>query len=88
MKTLYESILDDEDILIGNSIKDSQNPFRVLKYIYDDLRLHLDKTWLSKWYNAVDGVMKQVDLPSGVKYYAMVQLYTCYDEFEKIHICR
>ena len=72
MKTLYESILDDEDILIGNSIKDSQNPFRVLKYIYDDLRLHLDKTWLSKWYNAVDGVMKQVDLPSGVKYYAMM----------------
>ena len=72
MKTLYESILDDEDILIGNSIKDSQNPFRVLKYIYDDLRLHLDKTWLSKWHNAVDGVMKRVDLPSGVKYYTMM----------------
>ena len=43
-----------------------------LKYYYDDLRLHLDKTWLSKWYNAVDGVIKQVDLPSGVKYYAMM----------------
>ena len=30
MKTLYESILDDEDILIGNSIKDSQDPFKIL----------------------------------------------------------
>jgi len=30
MKTLYESILDDEEVLIGNSIKDSQNPFHIL----------------------------------------------------------
>jgi hypothetical protein len=28
MKTLYESILDDEDILIGNAIKDTNNPFQ------------------------------------------------------------
>ena len=72
MKTLYESILDDEDVLINNIKKQSNNPFRALKYYYDDLRLHLDKTWLSKWYNAVDEVIKQVDLPSGVKYYAMM----------------
>ena len=72
MKTLYESILDDEDVLIKNIKKYSNNPFRMLKYIYDDLRLHLDKSWLSKWYNAVDEVMKQVDLPSGIEYYAMM----------------
>ena len=72
MKTLYESILDDEDILMNDVKNHSNNPFRVLKYIYDDLRLHLDKTWLSKWYNTVDEVMKRVDLPSGVKYYAMM----------------
>lgn len=72
MKTLYESILDNEDILMNDIKKHSNNPFRVLKYYYDDLRLHLDKSWLSKWYNAVDDVMKQVDLPSGVKYYTMM----------------
>ena len=27
MKTLYESILDDEDTLIDNAIKDAKNPF-------------------------------------------------------------
>jgi len=30
MKSLYESILDDEDTLIGNAIKDSKNPFITL----------------------------------------------------------
>ena len=30
MKTLYESILDDEDVLIGNVKKDSKNPFVLL----------------------------------------------------------
>jgi hypothetical protein len=30
MKSLYESILDDEDTLISNSIKDSQDPLNVL----------------------------------------------------------
>lgn len=38
MKTLNdyikESILDDEEELIGRSIKDSQNPFLILKYDY------------------------------------------------------
>jgi len=34
MKTLYESILDDEDVLMSNSIKDSQNPFMVLYNYY------------------------------------------------------
>ena len=30
MRTLYESILDDEDILIGSVKKDIDNPFQVL----------------------------------------------------------
>lgn len=34
MKTLYESLLDNEEELIGRSIKDSQNPFLILKYNY------------------------------------------------------
>lgn len=34
MKTLYESILDDEEVLMSNSIKDSQNPFMVLYNYY------------------------------------------------------
>ena len=36
MKTLYESILDDEDTLISNSIKDSQDPLNVLVSICKD----------------------------------------------------
>ena len=37
MKTLYESILDDEEILISKSIKDSQNPFILLRSVYDSI---------------------------------------------------
>jgi hypothetical protein len=33
MKTLYESILDDEDILVGDLKKDANNPFITLKYM-------------------------------------------------------
>ena len=33
MKTLYESILDDEDVLVGGLKKDANNPFIQLKYI-------------------------------------------------------
>lgn len=36
MKSLYESILDDEDTLISNSIKDSQDPLNVLASICKD----------------------------------------------------
>jgi hypothetical protein len=37
MKSLYESILDDEEKLISRSIKDSQNPFNILsQYIKDN----------------------------------------------------
>lgn len=33
MKSLYESILDNEDVLVGNLKKDVNNPFIQLKYI-------------------------------------------------------
>ena len=33
MKTLYESILDDEDVLMDSARKDANNPFIQLKYI-------------------------------------------------------
>ena len=33
MKTLYESILDDDDILIGNIKKDTDNPFLLLSLL-------------------------------------------------------
>ena len=35
MKTLYESILDDEDVLISNIKKDIDNPFLILANLSD-----------------------------------------------------
>ena len=34
MKTLYESILDDEDVLISKTKKDAHNPFELMYLIY------------------------------------------------------
>ena len=70
MKKLYESILDDEEELIGNSIKDTQNPFRVLKYYYDEIdkTRPTDPQWGPKWRKAVDGELKRIKLPKGVFY--------------------
>ena len=36
MKTLYESILDDEDILMSNIKKDSDNPFYILANLSEE----------------------------------------------------
>ena len=45
MKSLYESILDDEDILIGGLKKDANNPFIQLKYILiENLKDAKDRT--------------------------------------------
>jgi hypothetical protein len=57
MKTLYESILDDEDVLIGNSIKDTQNPFTILANLSDE-----------DWYNQeiVLDIVKQLEFPKYV----------------------
>lgn len=34
MKTLYESILDDEDALIADTKKDTNNPLRLFHALY------------------------------------------------------
>jgi hypothetical protein len=45
MKTLYESILDDEDALVGGLKKDANNPFIQLKYILiENLKDAKDRT--------------------------------------------
>lgn len=54
MKTLYESILDDEGVLISNSIKDTQNPFIVLANLSDD-------DWCNE--DLVLDIIKQLDFP-------------------------
>ena len=44
MKTLYESILDDEDVLISNVKKISNNPFApFLQYVGKDLTKYNDE---------------------------------------------
>lgn len=57
MKRLYKSILDDEDVLISNSIKDTQNPFTILANLSDD-----------DWYNEdlVLNIIKQLEFPKYV----------------------
>lgn len=57
MKTLYESILDDEDVLIGNSIKDTQNPFIILANLSDD-------DWCNE--DMVLDIIKQLEFPKYV----------------------
>lgn len=57
MKTLYESILDDEDTLIGNSIKDSQNPFITLANLSDE-------DWCNQ--EIVLDIIKQLEFPKFV----------------------
>ena len=49
MKSLYESILDDEEVLISNSIKDTQNPFYMLsQYFKDNTSQRLDDDFKSQ----------------------------------------
>jgi hypothetical protein len=70
MKTLYESILDNEDVLIKDIKKHSNNPFRTLKYHFDQLYKTKSPVsqWLSKWHKVVDEEMKKIKLPKGVFY--------------------
>jgi len=57
MKSLYESILDDEEVLMNNSIKDSQNPFITLANLSDD-------DWCNE--EIVLGIIKQLEFPKYV----------------------
>ena len=70
MKTLYESILDDEDVIINDIKNHSNNPFRVLKYYYDEIdkTRSTDPQWGSKWRKIVDKELKRIKLPKGVFY--------------------
>lgn len=68
MKTLYESILDDEDILISKSIKDSQNPFIILRSEYDSIDFENDEDCYLKWRKACKKQLSKVDLPKDVEY--------------------
>ena len=63
MKTLYESILDDEDVLISNVKKGLGNPFRILKIKYDESRTTND------WKRAAEKIMSEIQLPSGSGYF-------------------
>jgi hypothetical protein len=70
MKTLYESILDNEDILTNDIKKHSNNPFRVLKYYYDEIdkTRPTDSQWGPKWRKVVDEELKKIKLPKSVFY--------------------
>jgi hypothetical protein len=65
MKSLYESILDDEDILVGDLKNHSNNPFRVLKYYYDDQETN------KKWKIYADEIISKLKLPNGIGYKIM-----------------
>ena len=60
MKSLYESILDDEDVLIGQA--KNINPFRVLKHYYDDPETN------KKWKTYADEIISNLKLPKGISY--------------------
>ena len=68
MKTLYESILDDEDILVSKFINRSKNPFIILKSIYDNIDFNNDKKSYEKWQNSVYKELKKINLPNWIKF--------------------
>ena len=63
MKKLYESILDNEEELMGDVKKDVKNPFYLLKIKYDEARTTND------WKRAAEKIMSETQLPTGSGYY-------------------
>lgn len=59
MKTLYESILDDEDILVGDLKRDANNPFLILYnyYISNGEKIPFGKQ------KDVSSILKSLELP-------------------------
>ena len=59
MKSLYESILDDEDVLVGGLKKDARNPFVVLYnyYISNDKKIPFGKQ------KDISNILKSLELP-------------------------
>lgn len=86
MKTLYESILDDEEALIGNSIKDSQNPFIVLYnyYLSNDEKIPFGKQ------KDISSILKSLELPLKSKLTAFEinivdkQLFSIHDDYNNV----
>ena len=60
MKSLYESILDDEEELMGNAIKDAKNPFIAL---YNYYLLNGNEITSSKRKD-IANILKYLELPS------------------------
>jgi hypothetical protein len=86
MKTLYESILDDEETLIGNSIEDSQNPFIVLYnyYLSNDEKIPFGKQ------KELANILKSLELPLKSKLTAFEinivdkQLFSIHDDYNNV----
>lgn len=62
MKSLYESILDDEGVLMNDMKNHSNNPFRVLKHYYDDPKTR------KQWVSYADEIISSLKLPKGISY--------------------
>ena len=78
MKTLYESILDDEDILVSKSIKDSQNPFILLRNLYDQY---------GDWKKVPIEELKQVVKIFEGDYFTKFHLETQISKYNYLQIC-
>ena len=74
MKSLYESILDDEDVLIGNAIKDTNNPFQFVSALIndEDLLIHHEQEiekLFGKFIKTIksNSPMEIITQPAGIK---------------------
>ena len=63
MKTLYESILDDEDVLVRNIKKESKNPFALL----NTLLFQYDENLNAIPEKMIDEIVKLLKLPKTMK---------------------
>ena len=88
MRTLYESILDDEDVLMGNIKKDTNNPFLVLYnyYISNGEKIPFGKQ------KEIANILKPLELPLDSKLTAFEiniidrKLFAIHDDYN-ISLC-
>lgn len=86
MKTLYESILDNEEVLMSNSIKDSKNPFIVLYnyYLSNDKKIPFGKQ------KELANILKSLELPLKEKLTAFEinivdnKLFSIHDDYNNV----
>ena len=67
MKSLYESILDDEEVQISDIKKAAKNPFIVLRHVFDSIDFDNDRDSYKKWRDICKKELSKVDLPEDVK---------------------